>query len=211
MILQCPACNSRYAVPDHAIGATGRIVRCVKCAHEWFVAGPQATVENLEELLKVPEPVVEKPIPKNSSVPKKMAPKSSPVLTGTMLACALVATIITFFVSKPQWFGFAPTAGVTFSDLKLQKQKTDVGMEYAVSGKLVNTTDKIVIPPKIRIILVDKEGAPLKQWEVEAPEQLAPQQAFPVSYGPLKSSFSTGDRLVVDLGNPLQIAMRSKP
>lgn len=34
-VLACPACATRYQVPDDAIGA-GRTVRCVKCKHSWF-------------------------------------------------------------------------------------------------------------------------------------------------------------------------------
>jgi len=39
MIIACPACTTRYVVPDSAIGLEGRTVRCAKCRHSWFQQG----------------------------------------------------------------------------------------------------------------------------------------------------------------------------
>jgi predicted Zn finger-like uncharacterized protein len=41
MIISCPACATRYAVPDKAIGLEGRTVRCAKCKHSWYQDGPE--------------------------------------------------------------------------------------------------------------------------------------------------------------------------
>ncbi len=41
MIIACPACSTRYAVPDSSIGVDGRVVRCAKCRESWFQDGPE--------------------------------------------------------------------------------------------------------------------------------------------------------------------------
>ena len=45
MIIACPACKTRYVVPDSAIGVEGRTVRCAKCKHSWFQEGSAELAE----------------------------------------------------------------------------------------------------------------------------------------------------------------------
>lgn len=40
MLLECPACHAQFNVPDGAIAATGRAVRCSACKHQWHALPP---------------------------------------------------------------------------------------------------------------------------------------------------------------------------
>jgi predicted Zn finger-like uncharacterized protein len=57
MIIACPACRTRYVVPDTAIGIDGRKVRCATCKHSWFQDGPElAAGEPAPQLAGEPAP-----------------------------------------------------------------------------------------------------------------------------------------------------------
>jgi predicted Zn finger-like uncharacterized protein len=71
MLLVCPSCRTRYVVPDSAIGANGRQVRCASCRHSWFQEGPSSVAPpNIAPVVapppsppSAPPPVVEEPEP----------------------------------------------------------------------------------------------------------------------------------------------------
>lgn len=36
MLISCPNCATNFSVPDKALGAQGRTLKCAKCGHKWF-------------------------------------------------------------------------------------------------------------------------------------------------------------------------------
>lgn len=79
MIIACPACSTRYVVPDSAIGVEGRTVRCAKCRHSWFQDGPELDLASMGAET-APEPASPAPPPPSQaepSPPQAAAPRST--------------------------------------------------------------------------------------------------------------------------------------
>jgi predicted Zn finger-like uncharacterized protein len=69
MIIACPACTTRYVVPDSAIGLEGRTVRCAKCRHSWFQDPHEFEPEDL---------AAERPGPAPSNAPQSASARPAP-------------------------------------------------------------------------------------------------------------------------------------
>lgn len=81
MIIACPACSTRYAVPDSAIGVDGRTVRCAKCRHSWFQEGPELALETAQpasSVAKAEAPSPPPPAPRQEAPPPFVAPGAAP-------------------------------------------------------------------------------------------------------------------------------------
>jgi predicted Zn finger-like uncharacterized protein len=77
MIIACPACNTRYVLPDAAIGADGRTVRCAKCRHSWFQDGPMLDLADLPQPAPAPPPPPPAPEPVPAEPPAAAEPEEA--------------------------------------------------------------------------------------------------------------------------------------
>ncbi len=221
MILQCPKCNARYAVPDRAIGLSGRTVRCAKCTHSWFVAPPEAAIAEaalgsldtvIEQVNSKPEHKPRpKPIPKGSNLPAKRAVPASALVKISTLAMLAIAGLCAVLIVKPEMLGYAHTKGLALSDVIMTELPGGQNPAIEISGKIVNTTTQPMRVPTMRITLTDKEGAALQYWEFSSDNSvIEPGKPLPFATSDLEIRFSTASRFVIDLGNSLELKLRQK-
>lgn len=134
MILECPACQARFAVADAQIPLGGRTVRCGRCATQWHVEKPveqgqaEAPVhtseapavaatddflQQLEAAMAAPRGQASAPLKPGFNLPvvarKKLSPKPFMIAAPAIAALWLVLSFITYF---PAWMQAPGLKGV---------------------------------------------------------------------------------------------------
>lgn len=214
MILQCPNCNARYVVPDTAIGANGRTVRCASCSNTWHATLPaDVAAKPLADLDTMIGEINAKasPIPAGSNLPV-VQQHISLAFKASVFVVAAAAAVLALFVAMPKIVGFPHSKGFQIADVNMVKQPGDKVLAYEISGKIINSTDKTRQIPTIRVTLIDSEGNALQYWDFSDPgKTLEAGKNVPFTTGDLELRFKSGTRFVVEMGNSMELALRRKP
>lgn len=227
MILQCPECSARFAVPDGLVPPEGRTVKCGRCAHQWHADGPipmegedfAAMAQQAAEASETAEyeaPVVPRQLPVRVASPLPRLP----FVLGTVAAAAswLIVAFIAYF---PSWmeapvlrgiyesFGVRSTAGLVFEDISMQRNQVEAQTQFLISGSVTNRSAETRMVPAVRVQLKNKEGAAI--WErvypVNEPLEAGKPYAFRIDNVATAFAGSVSS-VVLDVGHPLQLMMR---
>lgn len=208
MILQCSECNARYVVPDQAIGAAGRTVRCARCGHSWFEK-PAAPLADLDTVLGE---ISAQPIPEGSNLPAPPRAQAPMLLRAGALAAVAAAILLALFSVRPGWFGFPPSKGLALADLAMKTIPGEQRPDYEISGNIMNAAERTLTVPILRVTLLDNEGSALQYWDFSEPgRKLEPGKTIPFTTGELGVRFTRGERFVVELGSSPELALRRTP
>lgn len=103
--------------------------------------------------------------------------------------------------------GFGNTHGLELSKLDVQALSDRRKNRYFIQGEILNNTEHETELPTLRVSLVKKSGAVVLYKDYSADEILEPGASFPFQ-AQLSSSSKDIERVVIDIGSPLEIALR---
>lgn len=201
MILECPACRTRYTIADTAIGINGRAVRCAKCGESWhqWPAGHEPAPEETVSLAKEPapeaaaapaEPDPEPVLPSapDTSRASDAPSRRNPARRWTMIAVA-IGVLLLAGVAALQFAGLdrlraqlgmeqrgASVALLLEVPRKPERRTLASGNElFALTGRVVNPTRERQNVPDIQAELQDAQGRVVYNWIITPPTRtLAP-------------------------------------
>ena len=197
MILTCPECATRYFVADAAVGA-GRTVRCTSCGHAWKPEEPLELRVSAEEGALAHAPAAEPKPLRGEDLPKvyrarveerrrvREAAATGAVWAGAAAAAALLVAAVVIFRADvvrvwPKTASAYATVGLpvnlvglTIEQVQAQPALQDGRTALVISGVLRNIRTDPVRSPPLKVTLLDKDGARLKQTVTHGPDAPAP-------------------------------------
>jgi predicted Zn finger-like uncharacterized protein len=181
MILTCPACSTRYTIPDGQIGPAGRKVQCKACGHQW-VQTPEGAAPVSAPPPPPPPPGPHKVYRARVEAEKRAArwgAAGSVWATAGTLALAALIGALWFRVDIVRAWPKAATAyaaigmktnvyGLEIENVRADRGKPPAPAGLSVSGVVSNVTQAPQPVPLLRVALLDADRREVTFWTVDS-------------------------------------------
>jgi predicted Zn finger-like uncharacterized protein len=181
MILTCPACATSYFIPDGAVPAQGRKVRCQSCGETWRAAPDDEVLEltpaaepadEPDTLAETPAPELPKAFRARAEQQRRLRRAAAHGAVWAGMASVFLGLLGAAWLFRVEVVQAMPraaaayaavgapvnAAGLDFEAVRARALPHDPG-KVLVSGALRNVRDREVTAPPVRVALLDEHGA----------------------------------------------------
>ncbi len=211
MIIECPSCSAKFKLPDAALDAGPRKMKCSKCAFMWTAHPPKVEAPAPATLAPGPEPVAK---PKT---PSKLTPLEF-ALAGFSSVLVAAAVVLAAMVFAPGLLGFKNSNDLGFSAVHITAEKPDGGERFEptesfiISGEVTNNGSAPKAAPLIRIKALTKSDDVVYTKTVKNDDKIIPPgEVFHFSIGELKRLDPEITRFMVEMGSGYELMLRPLP
>jgi predicted Zn finger-like uncharacterized protein len=206
MIVTCPACSTRYLVDPRALGSAGRVVRCARCTKTWHQTPPEDLPRSLDRPLADVAPTLVASPPQLPALPRRRGVRLATFGWAAFLFI-VVSAFIAGIAARDQVVAAWPPAARLYAmvglpatpPLELRKVIPSRGVENGVAmliieGEVANTSQVAHEVPKLKVVLLDRDGNELQSWSFPVAEaRLPPGASVPFRTSiPQPSAAATG-------------------
>jgi predicted Zn finger-like uncharacterized protein len=183
MQITCPACSTNYRLPDNAIGAEGKTVRCAKCKHRWFQTPAKDFIEEEEPEFSNLSATIPQPSLGNLPVTHSADEKTSTarVANFMVIMVGVICALFLLFVGGEIFrhkvnaldkillaLSFANTKEIILRDMENKIVEVDGGRDFMLKGSLLNKSKEEQELPALRVEFRDADYGLLKTINLDA-------------------------------------------
>lgn len=221
MIITCPSCSTKFALPSGAVPKGGRKVKCSKCAHIWL----QKSLEELSDRVPdiTPPPKEKKPVPKGANLPviKESTAAIWAMRASSIALASLIILTVCFFnyrflpkqlayslaIPMRQMIGLGKTVGLGFTQMRITQGIMDGKIYVVMNGVIKNESEKKKELKHLHVNIMSKGARKMHELIPEVDIHLAPGEEAEIHQEIANISGNAQD-VIIDIGSGAELWFR---